>query len=116
MVSAAPGPETYYGHAITFTATVTPSSGTLSGTGLVTFTDTSTGKTLFSGTPNTATDMITTNPITDLTPGIHTIQVVYSNDSNVSGSSTSINQTAPTVATDTDARAETAPVWPRSTA
>ncbi|MCL4522685.1 MAG: Ig-like domain repeat protein [Acidobacteria bacterium] len=78
-LSSSPNPSNA-GQAVTFTATVSPSTAA----GTVTFMDG--GTTLGTGTLNNGT---ATLPISSLTGGTHTITAAYSGDAN-SGSSTSI--------------------------
>ena len=73
---------------VSFTATVTGSGGTP--TGSVTFTDTTTSQTLGTITLIAGVATVTTST---LTVGSHTIQAVYSGDSNFNSSSTSISFT-----------------------
>jgi hypothetical protein len=83
------------GQAVTFTATVTPSSGTGTPTGTVTFIDGST--TLGTGTLSSGQATFTTST---LTAGSHLITARYNGDTNFSGSSSSpLNQTVNKVST-----------------
>jgi len=80
-----------FGQSVTFTATVSGSGGTP--TGSVTFTDTTAGQTLGSGTLVVgAGGAQATFTTATLAVGSHTIQASYGGDSNFSGSTVSLNQ------------------------
>jgi large repetitive protein len=85
-LTSSANPSTF-GQSVTFTATVTGSGGTP--TGSVTFTDQTTSQTL--GTVTLSGGQATVTPPT-LTAGSHTIQATYSGDSNVSPNSVTLNQ------------------------
>ena len=74
-----------FGQSVTFTATVTPTSGSNTPTGTVTFKDGTT--TLGTGTLSSGSATFNTSA---LTVGSHSITAVYSGDTNFSGSTSSV--------------------------
>jgi hypothetical protein len=87
-LASSANPSTF-GQAVTFTATVTQSSGHLTPTGNVTFSD---GSTTLGTVPLDATGNATFNT-SSLAQGTHTITANYSGDPNFTPSSASLQQT-----------------------
>jgi hypothetical protein len=108
-VSGSPNPSTY-GESVTFTATVTRSSGSSTPSGTVTFSEG--GTTLGSGTlSGSGASATATYSTTNLPTGNNTIVAAYSGDANFNASSgtnspaQTVNKATPTVTT-----------WPTATA
>jgi autotransporter-associated beta strand protein len=102
ITNASPASPSQFGQMVTFTATVTPSFGSVEPTGMVTFKDG--GTTLGTGTlmnvGGTATATFTTSA-TQLAVGGHTITAVYGSDPSFAGSTSAnfgftVNQAATT--------------------
>src|SRR5215472_16505782 len=97
MLASSMSPSTY-GQPVTFTATVVPSSGSVTPTGLVTFKDGST--TLGSSALNTSG--VATLSTSALTSGGHSITATYSGDATFNGGASAVlNQTVNRAATAT---------------
>src|SRR5215472_4442692 len=97
MLASSMNPSTY-GQPVTFTATVVPSSGSVTPTGLVTFKDGST--TLGSSALNTSG--VATLSTSALTSGGHSITATYSGDATFNGGASAVlNQTVNRAATAT---------------
>lgn len=88
-----------FGQSVTFTAVVTPAAGVGAPTGTVTFTDTTTGATLGTGTLD-ATGTATLS-VSTLTGGTHVVTATYGGDPVFSGSGGSVTQTVSPAATGT---------------
>ena len=81
-------PSSTFGQPVTFTATVSSSGGTPTGT--VTFTD---GSSTIGSGPVTLSGGVATISTAALAPGSHTIKATYNGDINFAGSSNSLTQT-----------------------
>jgi len=79
------------GQPIAITATVTPSSGTATPTGAVTFTDTFNGTTVTLGTPNLSGTGTATINTSTLAPGTHSIVATYAGGTDDAGSSATLS-------------------------
>ena len=95
LISSSPTQESYFGNALTFTATIIPSSGTVTG-GTVTFTDLFNNATLGIVSVNVlmggAEGQAVLSGISALVPGAHMIQASYSGDVNLFSSSDTLTQ------------------------
>ncbi|HEX8179659.1 MAG TPA: Ig-like domain repeat protein [Pyrinomonadaceae bacterium] len=78
------------GNNVTFTATITPASGTDIPTGTVQFWDGPSGTGTPIGSPATVTNGVATVQTAALTPGTHTITADYSGDGNLNASSATL--------------------------
>jgi hypothetical protein len=78
------------GNNVTFTATITPASGTDIPTGTVQFRDGPSGTGTPIGSPATVTNGVATVQTGALTPGTHTITADYSGDANLNASSATL--------------------------